>query len=342
MITSEILQRLYELIHSRAPRTSTVVAFERANGRLREGTWVRLSRGTYVSGPKWSTLHSSDRHLLQMLAHHKPDMVYSHQTAAALLQLPLFPFAISRTHCVDQHRGAQTSRYVTRHQAPVADRDVVEVAGIRCTNPQRTTRDIVRSAEVRLACGLLDASLRRAERDKPGAGEALRTRLLEGIADSPRARGVAQGRRLLLFADLGAESVLESLARFWFTKFGISVLTQVSMRTRSGRSYRPDFLLEGFNVLAEVDGKSKYRDPRLRNGRSAEEVVIDEKLREDELRSDTQMRFLRLMAEHVLRPEAFRASLLRVGVVPPHPRPRTLTLDEQTAVELYPWRRNVC
>lgn len=37
-------------------------------------------------------------------------------------------------------------------------------------------------------------------------------------------------------------------------------------------------------IIGEFDGKGKYLDPQLTRGRSAAEIVYQEKLREDELR----------------------------------------------------------
>lgn len=45
-------------------------------------------------------------------------------------------------------------------------------------------------------------------------------------------------------------------------------------------------------MIVEFDGFVKYRDPALRNGRNAEEVVIAEKLREGRLRARPRVRTL--------------------------------------------------
>ncbi len=54
---------------------------------------------------------------------------------------------------------------------------------------------------------------------------------------------------------------------------------------RGGGWWFVDFYWEQFNLVGEFDGLGKYRRAEWRNGRSAEQVVIDEKLREDELRA---------------------------------------------------------
>ncbi len=52
----------------------------------------------------------------------------------------------------------------------------------------------------------------------------------------------------------------------------------------SGQYYDLDFYWPEQNIGGEFDGKIKYLDPRYRNGRTPEQVVYDEKVREDELR----------------------------------------------------------
>ncbi|WFR66564.1 hypothetical protein P9139_17600 [Curtobacterium flaccumfaciens] len=48
---------------------------------------------------------------------------------------------------------------------------------------------------------------------------------------------------------------------------------------------RVDFWFPDQGVVVEFDGLAKYRDPALRGGRTADEVLVAEKLREDDVRS---------------------------------------------------------
>ena len=53
----------------------------------------------------------------------------------------------------------------------------------------------------------------------------------------------------------------------------------------NGRWYELDFYWPEFDVGADFDGRIKYLDPSYRGGRTAEQVVYDEKIREDDVRS---------------------------------------------------------
>jgi hypothetical protein len=46
-----------------------------------------------------------------------------------------------------------------------------------------------------------------------------------------------------------------------------------------------DFYWPEFGIVGEADGDMKYLDPAFRAGRTAEQVVLDEKIREDRLRA---------------------------------------------------------
>lgn len=63
----------------------------------------------------------------------------------------------------------------------------------------------------------------------------------------------------------------------------------------SGPIGRVDFWFPDQGVVVEFDGLAKYRDPAMRRGRSADEVVVAEKIREDRLRAVPGVR-------HVVRP----------------------------------------
>ena len=60
---------------------------------------------------------------------------------------------------------------------------------------------------------------------------------------------------------------------------------QRSFADPRGRIGYCDFAWPEFRIIGEADGDAKYLDPALRGGRSAERVVLDEKIREDRLRA---------------------------------------------------------
>lgn len=100
------------------------------------------------------------------------------------------------------------------------------------------------------------------------------------------ARGRARWDAAWNFADGGAESAGESWARVRIAELGFAApILQRMFQLPNGRFCITDFFWEGPGVVGEFDGLMKYRTSRALSGRSAEEVVIAEKEREDGLRA---------------------------------------------------------
>jgi hypothetical protein len=63
------------------------------------------------------------------------------------------------------------------------------------------------------------------------------------------------------------------------------VAEKVALAGASGRIYIVDFWWPQFNMIGEFDGDAKYTDPEFLRGRTPEQALLDEKLREDDLRA---------------------------------------------------------
>ncbi len=90
-----------------------------------------------------------------------------------------------------------------------------------------------------------------------------------------------------------------------------------------------DLELLGFRAFFEADGRAKYLDEGMRDGRSADEVVLDERDRENWVSGTTDHRVLRGRWEHAQTPEALANRLRRFGIVPP------VDLDRRRRLHLY-------
>nr|BFF15511.1 hypothetical protein GCM10025699_68140 [Microbacterium flavescens] len=76
-----------------------------------------------------------------------------------------------------------------------------------------------------------------------------------------------------------------------------------------------DFWWPEFGVVGEFDGEVKYRTADMLRGRTPEQVVIDEKRREDALRSMPGVRaVVRWNWADAMRAEPLLAALRRAGV----------------------------
>lgn len=71
----------------------------------------------------------------------------------------------------------------------------------------------------------------------------------------------------------------------------------------------------GWGVIGEFDGRSKYLFDALRGDRRADDVVVDEKEREDRLRAlPTTSGFVRWGRRHVAEPHLLAGKLRTAGV----------------------------
>jgi very-short-patch-repair endonuclease len=76
-----------------------------------------------------------------------------------------------------------------------------------------------------------------------------------------------------------------------------------------------DFWFPDQGVVVEVDGRAKYEDPVMLDGRSTADVHWREKRREDFIRSCPGVRaVIRLSWSDLMQPDRVRAALRRAGV----------------------------
>ncbi|GAA1995740.1 hypothetical protein GCM10009777_35250 [Microbacterium pumilum] len=182
--------------------------------------------------------------------------------------------------------------------------------------------DVARTVRTEPALVVADAALRltavtgRRQNDDRAEEwrEALRTR-------AGRARG-ARGIRSLLgiveFANGLAESPGESVSRLQLARVGFAIpRLQVRVPGPQGSFYWVDFALDDVNAFGEFDGQGKYLDESQRSGRSLEQVMLDEKAREDWIRGTTDRRFPRWGSEHITTSTALAARLAAFGIRPP-------------------------
>ena len=113
-----------------------------------------------------------------------------------------------------------------------------------------------------------------------------RVDLYSELAGVPLRQGTAKIREVIEFADGAADRPGESLSRVSMVRAGITMpLLQAPLRGASGKQYFVDFWWPTFNVIGEFDGRDKYRLPEFLRGRTPEQALHDEKLREDDLRA---------------------------------------------------------
>jgi hypothetical protein len=194
-----------------------------------------------------------------------------------------------------QHHAGRVESGVATHVATLPDWQTTTVAGLRCTTGARTAWDIGREFGFEAGVVVSDAVLRvgrqnerrgtLGQRATPqvGAGRHDLDLLAQLMSDWPKARAATEA---FAFADAGAESVGESLARIFVVSLGFPApCTQVVIEG-DGIVARVDMLVDALDWVIEFDGRQKYRrardeyDPVVDDG----DIVWAEKLREDALR----------------------------------------------------------
>ena len=108
-------------------------------GALADGVLVRLQRDAYVFADAFSDLWPEGRHLVRLVAAHGlmtgSSAVISHRSAAVLhglAQPEAGEWPVETTTLPGVRMSGR--RGLRRHADHLPDRDVVEIAGIRCTS----------------------------------------------------------------------------------------------------------------------------------------------------------------------------------------------------------------
>ncbi|MEJ6489681.1 hypothetical protein PQI23_08100 [Leucobacter sp. USCH14] len=288
--------------------------------RIRTGHVIRIGRSGLAESEVWSQWHPQQRHLAAVLVAHRESRsapIFSHVSAAALLGLPLWGFRGSVPHVLARSTHARTGA-LARHVMPVSEAELVEIAGIRCTAPDRTLFDLAAREREELLVGVADAHVRGLARSARRVDEAVvldwRGQMLEHAQRSSGRRGVQKFRRIVGLADPRADSPLESVSRLHFHRLDIDVEPQFEIPNEGGGTYYVDFRLLGQNILGECDGAQKYLDPQMLGARTPGEAVLREKRRDDWISGYTRGRMIHWGARDVRTTDTFAQVLRRYGV----------------------------
>ncbi len=293
-----------------------------ASGELR-----RLQRNRYVHADLWSELWPESRHRIEVCAAVSEMRggrgAASHDSAGVIWTLPLYrhtPIAVHLTMPIGERMSSRSG--LQRHHDSLPDEDVTSLFGIRCTTLERTVFDLVRTLTPEAAIAVADAALRQVamvgKTYDVDAAEAWRQRMLERCARARGVRGIRQAIEIIGFADGRAELPGESVSRWRLTQLGFRRLRlQVPVPSPHGTEYRVDIEIEDVRTFFEFDGVGKYLDEAGRTGRTIEQVMLDEKRREDWIRGTTQKRLVRVESPHILTTTALAQRLAAFGITPP-------------------------
>ncbi|MBX9471814.1 hypothetical protein [Microcella sp.] len=291
----------------------------------RHGEVVRLVRGIYVPREVIERLDPGDRELLRAVAAATRGRVRQPLcgiSAARVWGVPILedqfsPEVIALGWDDRATRRASDLRYWA---TPDDGYRIVEHRGARVTDLPRTIAELgVRSSFARTVAAI-DWAIRVRRR---GGAAATTLEEIRAAADAlALVRGRARLERALAFADGRSESPGESWMRTLIHQLGFEVPDlQHEYRLADGRRFRSDFRWPSIHLAGEFDGRLKYRAGEAWGGRTAEQVVIEEKEREDAIRA-TGDGMLRCVRDDLRDPRRLRHKLEAADVPRRAPRAR--------------------
>ena len=244
----------------------------------------RLRRGQYAVAASIERASIEQRYRARIVAAHRARsrMIFALESALLLHGLPI-DGAPTYVFGTGDPSASGARADIRCSNLPIPDEHVVEVEGVRCSSVAWTLADVARRRLPGSSVAAIDAALRSGSVAREAVSEAL---TLQSRQHRLRARWA------LAFADPASESVGESRSRVAIAVLGFRApRLQVEVETRAGR-FRSDFgwELDGRLLLGEFDGLRKYGPLASAVGRSARDVLVDEKRREDALREVADIR----------------------------------------------------
>ncbi|ATI34522.1 hypothetical protein CPI83_22510 [Rhodococcus sp. H-CA8f] len=244
------------------------------------GNWSRIHRGAYVPSDHLSRLDAYGLHRLRVEAvagTASAHAAVSHISAAVVHGFELWNTPLEVVHLSRDRRGGgrkSARRHV--HSVSFTDDEVTHVDGLRVTTPARTVADLARTLPFEPALVVGNSALHRSALTKDAVAASL--------ALSPNHPRHRHALHALTAMDSRIESVGESRSLALFLQEHLPLPEpQVEIHDARGLAGRVDFLWREQRTIGEFDGRIKY-GRLVPAGRSAEDVLWNEKLREDRLR----------------------------------------------------------
>lgn len=298
--------------------------------RAARGELLRVAHGAYVTKQDWDRWDTDEQYRARVfaVAHtRRSDVVLHGYSAAALWRLPIVGSWPAEVHLLtEKASGGRSHDRIRRHALGFEHAGLTTVDGVHVTGVTRTVLDLAATAPFLSAVAAADFALH---------NELTTTGDLSDLLDAMgRFRGSARAARVVEFATPLAESVAESASRVTMARcrFPRPEL-QKEFWGPNGEHAFVDHWFRGVNTIGEVDGRSKFEDPRFLRGRSPEQALWEEKQREDWLRLQSDG-FGRWDWSIAVSPRRLTQRLCEMGVpqVPPnHPDAfRIRPLDDVT------------
>ena len=281
-------QRVLALVHEAEEAGRLCVA--RAPGQAQQlslavscGLLVRPYPAVYAAADRWRAFTPEKRNLYaaRALGQLHPDWVFAGPTAALAHGLSVGWSCLGEV-CVATSRRAHTKgRAGIRRIMVTGDTPVVR-SGLRVTSFMRTVYDCLRTLPFCDAIVVADSVLR----NTGVSSERLKDNVVRLFGKMP---GVKRVCGIIDLADGRAENGGESFARAQMIQLGYAapdLQRVVSDPLDCNKSYRADFawdLPAGTAIYGELDGRDKYDDPAMTDGRDTTDVLLAERRRESHM-----------------------------------------------------------
>ncbi len=289
---------------------------------MHAGELRRVAAGSYVRSRDWAALKPMQRHrirVLEVVRRSEAPVVISHIAAAAIWGIDVLgAWPIRADVIVERTSGGRSSGAVRRRALGLSDVDRVPFGRHELTTPSQTAIDLARVLPFVRGVSVVDQAL---WNDRRGGPLTTPERVEAALVGTPGHRGQTRARRVLEFASPLAANVRESQGRVVIAQLGFPEPRLQERRVLpSGRVVFGDFYFPIHDHWAELDGRGKYLDPELLNGKSTAEAVLDEKDRENEIRR-TVRAFSRFEPADLDRPRRLYDILAGDGLPSSLPRP---------------------
>ena len=292
-MNTQASQRMMAAFEEAEQRKSFLVATTQRDERwleraVRRGEVIRVRRGVFALRPHWESLGASERmlHTMRAMSFADERLVFAGTSAALAYGLEVSVQDV-REVCLATTRSAHAESLDGASQVIVSQDTPTRRSGVRVTSFLRTIYDCARTLGFPSALAVVDSALRikgiSGDRLASNVGQACRTR-----------PGIRRALDIISLADGRSENGGESKVRARMIKLGFQVPDlqyEVEDPMRPGHVYRMDYtwkLPDGSLVFGELDGKDKYLDADMTNGRPIEETLLAERRRESRITLDSK------------------------------------------------------
>lgn len=257
---------------------------------------VRVGVGAFVPAADWDAASEDERYRARICAvgcSTHPGVQFSHLSAAAMWQLPNVSRWPTKVHSLLPPGFVYSARVGRTIHVLDYDRSPVVIEGVRVTSLSRTLIDVASSLPLMTALPMIDNAFHVPRRGEARFGWPMshtnQLTTLELLDEMSGVRGSVKARRAIELGDGLSGSAGETVSRVQFLALGIPLpLLQHPLYDDEGLIGYVDFFWPHLGLAVEFDGYSKYGDTRRwQRDLTIEQIVIEEKRREDRMRAVT-------------------------------------------------------